>query len=1713
MGSMWGKDPPPPPSSFASKPPPGVPVIDRRENFPVTSHFQLTPRVNVITGENLEEEQDLVIAGSDPLSLRRFYGHQVPYYPYYSQWRFNPEHFCTANFSWGEQEYYVSVGERDGSVHSYKKYEPHLSRFSAYHGSFGSFVHLLPNGGYHPLNTRIHFRSVPSGWQSSWEGEITQGDGTQKSFKTMAYVWTYYLKPPHNGGPSEARGRRGEGWISPNVWTPYQLPLVEERKPNGNRIVYKYDSLNGQARYPVYYLPTEMIAYNATKTKVMGSLRFRYNSTLRTKNFEVEGSDQRKVVFTVKSGEIEGHYISSVSGPCNPYTEYNPTKPCKRYWGPRLQEIVHPEGRTLFTEYDIHNKVKTQYAHVGPPGREFVPIAQYNYLNNQTEVMDAEGNKLVYFYDENKRFTKIISYDKSELVRVDHYAWDFGTGNLISKESRDGHNHLLFREEHEYDSRQNVIVERRKDEKESTTLYRKFSEDGFNLLLEEWDDFGKKIRYVYLPNTNLLTAEFQEVGGQIRKRKFHFYDDCAICLKTIVDDGVSENPQDLFQVTYRRITEVQPRYTLPCFGLAEEVREKTIDARGNELLLSMVRYRYTPFGAVLQEDHYDATATYRYSIFYEYDHRERVIAKIDSSGKRTSFTYDANNNLLTAVGPREDKWQAWTYDLANRPIKMQDDNGITKKRAYDKLGRVVASWDEAGFQTQYVYNAAGNLLETLYADGTRERKEYDALGNIVKEVDGEGYVTTRRYNFRGQVTSINYPDGGEESFTYRGDGKLLQHTDKNGALRRHVYDAFGNCIQEQVCSMRGEVLKETTALYSPFTLLSTTDPEGVETHYSYDYAGRKIAMSVGGKKTLYTYDSLGRVSSVQMGERIEKREYDLLDHLIEKRGESLSGEVLEQQNYSYDALGNQTEVRNSKGVFETRYNTLGQPILIKDPLGNSRRVDYTYQQQLIKTETFPKGVQKVTYYDCRGRESALVWKNKEGACIHKKRYCFDGRGNVTQSIEEIFEGTSYQKESKNVWSYGPCDQVLKFVECDSREIGYAYDERGRLKRIKKADGVSIHYEYDTCGRLIHYFSKDFDYVYTYDGCDRIVSVVDAVSKTVTLRVYDSLGNVLREKLGNGLTLQNRYDEQGKRVECVLPDSTSIYYAYQDERLYQVRRKNYSHTYAERDFEGKVTSLVLPGGLGAAYIERDALSRWQKFTSSFYTALFPEESYDAHGNLCSYTYVDLLGSDKLQFTYDDFDQLTSEKGHTYVYDSYHNRLKRDEVRLSLNAQHQVVSGGREYDKNGNLVKEEGRSYRYDSQDRLIEVCIGKLVIAYTYDPFHRRLTKECNKRRESFIWDGQNEIGLSNEKGKIEQLRVLGESLGAEIGAAVLFELEGREYVPVHDYRGSLVTLVELGRGRGVEVYRYTAFGEAVVAGKRAPWRFSSKRYEEETRFYYFGRRYYDPGLGRWITLDPQGLKDGVNRYAYVKNNPLTYFDLYGLRREANPHSRESREGGCQHDFSHFEDRYRNKSYSMDFPGRADIKNLGTGFCNGMYTEEQIAKMQADHIMKLTDEHKLRFTYNATHGPVTDIVECILNLYLHKLTPPALELMRNWNEFFTKNPEGYYLQYAFSQGGILVRNALRHTPEHISNRIMVVAIASAAYIHKDLCLEVRHYVSPGDIVPKLDWVGKTACADTTFYLNSHENPSLKDHCLMNPIYDDPIRDSFEHFIKNYGEEKR
>jgi RHS repeat-associated protein len=81
-------------------------------------------------------------------------------------------------------------------------------------------------------------------------------------------------------------------------------------------------------------------------------------------------------------------------------------------------------------------------------------------------------------------------------------------------------------------------------------------------------------------------------------------------------------------------------------------------------------------------------------------------------------------------------------------------------------------------------------------------------------------------------------------------------------------------------------------------------------------------------------------------------------------------------------------------------------------------------------------------------------------------------------------------------------------------------------------------------------------------------------------------------------------------------------------------------------------------------------------------------------------------------------------------------------------------------------------------------------------------------------------------------------------------------------------------------YLYDPYGNTLsMSGPLASlnvYRFSSKEWNNSASIYYFGRRYYDPMLQRFVNRDPLAEQGGLNLYAYVANNPINFYDPYGL---------------------------------------------------------------------------------------------------------------------------------------------------------------------------------------------------------------------------------------------
>ena len=88
-------------------------------------------------------------------------------------------------------------------------------------------------------------------------------------------------------------------------------------------------------------------------------------------------------------------------------------------------------------------------------------------------------------------------------------------------------------------------------------------------------------------------------------------------------------------------------------------------------------------------------------------------------------------------------------------------------------------------------------------------------------------------------------------------------------------------------------------------------------------------------------------------------------------------------------------------------------------------------------------------------------------------------------------------------------------------------------------------------------------------------------------------------------------------------------------------------------------------------------------------------------------------------------------------------------------------------------------------------------------------------------------------------------------------------------------------GNRVTELRYYPYGDTryITSGQKTNYRFTGQRWDQGHGLYYYGARWYDPLIGRFMQADsivPQpGNPQALNRYAYAANNPVRYRDPSG----------------------------------------------------------------------------------------------------------------------------------------------------------------------------------------------------------------------------------------------
>ncbi len=1030
--------------------------------------------------------------------------------------------------------------------------------------------------------------------------------------------------------------------------------------------------------------------------------------------------------------------------------------------------------------------------------------------------------------------------------------------------------------------------------------------------------------------------------------------------------------------------------------------------------------------------------------------------------------------------PAGTTFSATLYDARGRVrFSLQRDGGVAEVRY---AGLQTTSIDAEGLARTLEHDAAGNLLSVTEhpepGSAATTRYRYDALGELrgicdptvsaqscpvqVSSRPNARHTTQIFYDTLGRRTRIEDPDMGPWDFAYDGAGRLRRRTDAHGVTLHSVYDeahgrlqcekpggtaiAAGQCFDAahgaDVVYAYGDQLGQGTG--SLGRLARVTTPEAVVS-YAYDVAGRIVRKSVrqpgGGPEysIAWTHDWLDRERSTAFPDgEVLTALYDArgLDAIVSSAGRSYLADV------AHAPDGSVTRIDYGNGTSrDLAYTPSGLLESVQDHGSDpaapflARRLSYDRSPRVRAIEDLlapEEGILAATY-DGVGRLRSAV---RAGVVL---AYAYDALGNLVSK-----EGTAipFAHPTKPHAPYDAADPARFVHDANGSLIEhagrrFAYDARNRLVTATGLEPVA--FAYDHGGERIHvehgaaisdYLTPDYEIqsVRLPDGrvrhgvrfektiragallVARVSTGAPGVIVEASMRAPADRGSVGRLALGStgvagaalAALLALRWQRRLALLEPALAGSTAIL----------VWLAPFGVAIAQIP-DGDVTLDRRLDAADALVEERfSAGSQAPTSTQSLAGDVAPLESAP-DGRIDPGDLLLLLrgavGEDV------DGDGLTTD----VELSAFSSPFRRDSDRDGTGDAEEIAAGTSPADSD---------------HDGLRDNLEHSWIPGVATDPADPDTDRD----------------------GVVD---------GAESGVARTTPAGDQVHWLHADPLGSVAALTDAA-GQVVRRLRFGVFGEprSNDLGPGAPagtldvaLGYTGQRVDATTGLHYFGARYYDASLGRFVQPDPivpdPADPQALNRYAYARNDPLTLVDptghlfgffsfLYaqarafgsglwtGFRDAAFNRPFQSAPGFAGRVGSEigaalaapvqlarvpFSKHSRHNSKSGAIVGHAAAMSLAAKaglYVNGMLTG--FAKAREEAGRELDGEGLLM--HNPSHGFVNDLIEAVVQKFL----PGVSGLDRDLRELIADTDRkllGIPLVVGHSQGSLVVSNAL------------------------------------------------------------------------------------------------
>ena len=820
--------------------------------------------------------------------------------------------------------------------------------------------------------------------------------------------------------------------------------------------------------------------------------------------------------------------------------------------------------------------------------------------------------------------------------------------------------------------------------------------------------------------------------------------------------------------------------------------------------------------------------------------------------------------------------------------------------------------------TIYQYDSNGNPIETFDPTGVATETQYDANGYPCWQ--------TMPGALQGSWPACSAPPSDSIRYQYNGNGLLVNSSTPDGASGSYAYDTTTYTYNSY-----GEV----ASMVSPNGNVTGGTPSNYTTNYYYDSAGRLYKVTAPmSRTTTATLDAMGNVVSVtDPAGQVTSAAYDQDERPCwvaqSAQTPSCQSTPTTSTRYVYHAnTADPLSVTDPNGQM-TFYSYLNpdapdSPTTVTDPLGNITSKVYDKNARLCVSGTASTSLYSSGDPSCQW-SSGYTYQT------------FDQLGNVLTSEDQSGRTTSYTR-GDNAYP-ADATTVSPPSGGAAQPANYSYDSDGRLLQVHEGNGNYVSYAYNaasekcwqapvnnlsaTCSTAVPVGGSSWGFYYS--GLPLLMSdVISSSTTNLTLWAYDAQGQLTAK--GNFATgVHYAYDYAGDNT-CVAYPVSSGSTSCSSPASSTNTVVNYGY-----DADGRMTSMSdwLGNSFSFGYDTRSNLNSINYPSASHWVEVLGP--YDAANNVTQLVFgSSTYGFIPLAYPVNHDEELASGVGVNYGYNSQNRVSSVGSDSLSYNANGELTtdsSGGTTlgfnysaaseitsetsngsttetlaYDGNGNRCGVNFNSTQPNCSNPSVgsfeygynafnELCYLSWVTAshpnptcssppataletYTYDGSGLRVSATSGSTTQNFTYDTQTRAG---------QPLIIEDGTNAYLYGPPNASLGSAPMEQISLSTGAVSYLLSTPSGVGtVTNSAGTITGQASysVYGKQSgtistPFGFQGDYTDGSDGLMYLINRYYDPGSGQFLTVDPAVQATG-QRYAGFSDNPLNLTDPFGL---------------------------------------------------------------------------------------------------------------------------------------------------------------------------------------------------------------------------------------------